>query len=1330
MFKIFLLFLTVASASCLGQTWVGKQTIINPLVTRAASCTAPSGKTIMELNNVRALIHTGGNLWQIPSQNTCMYEVPKNSGIMALFTSALWLGGTDINDQLKLAALRYRDGQDYWTGPLTPGAATVIPEECKKYDKHFVTVKDDVKEFNSWYEAGLEDLANGTNLQNSLFPNYKIPLEIKNWPAHGDISLGQDYYLAPFFDRNNNGIYEWALGDYPWYDFTKSISCKVDRTVSLFGDQNFWWVMNDKGNIHTETNAEPIGMEIRSQAFAFTSNDQINNMTFYNYQLINRGTQTLYNTYFGIFVDAALGNPNNDYVGCDVNRGLAYVYNGTAVDSEGPAGFKGYGANPPAVGMDFFEGPYQDNDNLDNAFGIGENEALNGIGFGDGIVDNERFGMRRFMYYNNGSGGFNTDPQNATEYYKFLRGIWKDNTKIVYGGNGHISDPQANPTVPADFVFPGSTDTLGWGTGGLPQVPWTEQTAGNPPADRRFLQSAGPFILTPGAVNNITVGVCWSRSGQSDPFSSVESLLVADDKAQALFENCFKIIEGPNAPTMNAQELDKEIILTLSNPTNSNNYQELYEELDPGIASSNANADKTYNFQGYQIFQLANEQVSISELGDTDLARQVAQCDIKDNIDRIINHDFDAEINSSLPIEMVNGENKGIRHSFKITTDLFSSSTNKNLVNFKTYHYIAISYSHNEYEPYVPTDPNFLNGQKKRYLSSRKSAYGAVKFISATPHKSAPEMQGTLFSYAYGFSPEVTRLDGTGNGSRSLELTEDSEKSIVANGVLNEATYKAGAGPINIKVIDPLNVVGGYFECKFRTYANPTTENVSVKGIDTARFTIFHYASENGAFIDSIASENTIKVDNEQLIPYWGVSVQISQIQYTLNTGQLASSFRINRFAAPLSSAITFNDSTKRWLEPITDTDDNYPTNWILSGSTAVPATAPAIGYGDEGCYRDVLNKDNTQQYEKIWNGGLAPYSLVGHTCPYAPVQFPSFFVSYSTTFSRSTIARGSSIDIVFTSDKSLWTRCAVVELGTNPNFTIGSAEKGVLRKSLSVNKEGQPDGTGTYGLGWFPGYAIDIENGMRLQMAFGENSGLGIDNGSDMKWNPSSTLTQNLIPILGGQHPIYVFGVGIAGSACPYYQESNQWVYDNLALATNEGYLDAYSNLMWVANPILAQGQSILSCDARIKARIQKEYENKSFTNKNAAKPMYSWKMDDNALLTNNSDGLQAAMDLIGIVPNPYYAYSEYERDRLDTRVKLINLPSQCSVRIYNISGKLMKSFKKDNDLTYQDWNLQNSVGLPLATGTYLIHVEVPGGGSRILKFFLAARQFDSQGL
>jgi len=52
----------------------------------------------------------------------------------------------------------------------------------------------------------------------------------------------------------------------------------------------------------------------------------------------------------------------------------------------------------------------------------------------------------------------------------------------------------------------------------------------------------------------------------------------------------------------------------LSNPVNSNNYKEAYEEFDPFIVAADPNADKTYNFQGYQIYQLANSKVSSSEL--------------------------------------------------------------------------------------------------------------------------------------------------------------------------------------------------------------------------------------------------------------------------------------------------------------------------------------------------------------------------------------------------------------------------------------------------------------------------------------------------------------------------------------------------------------------------------------------------------------------------------------------------------------------------------------------------------------------------------------------
>ena len=91
-------------------------------------------------------------------------------------------------------------------------------------------------------------------------------------------------------------------------------------------------------------------------------------------------------------------------------------------------------------------------------------------------------------------------------------------------------------------MFPGTSDP------DFPNDEWTEVTAGNQPADRRFLQSAGPFTLEPGAVNYITTGVVWARASEGNNFASVELMKIADIKAQTLFDICFEVIDGPSAP--------------------------------------------------------------------------------------------------------------------------------------------------------------------------------------------------------------------------------------------------------------------------------------------------------------------------------------------------------------------------------------------------------------------------------------------------------------------------------------------------------------------------------------------------------------------------------------------------------------------------------------------------------------------------------------------------------------------------------------------------------------------------------------------------------------
>jgi hypothetical protein len=114
----------------------------------------------------------------------------------------------------------------------------------------------------------------------------------------------------------------------------------------------------------------------------------------------------------------------------------------------------------------------------------------------------------------------------------------------------------------------------------------------------------------------------------------------------------------------------------------------------------------------------------------------------------------------------------------------------------------------------------------------------------------------------------------------------------------------------------------------------------------------------------------------------------------------------------------------------------------------------------------------------------------------------------------------------------------------------------------------------------------------------------------------------------------------------------------------------------------------------------------------------------------------LKKDVDLIAVTPNPYYAYSNYERNALDNRVRFSNLPSNCTISIYNIGGALIRQFIVDNTAdsdhgsgNYKgnvlDWDLKNFAGVPISGGTYLIHVKSPHG-EKVIKWFGVIRTVD----
>jgi hypothetical protein len=410
-------------------------------------------------------------------------------------------------------------------------------------------------------------------------------------------------------------------------------------------------------------------------------------------------------------------------------------------------------------------------------------------------------------------------------------------------------------------------------------------------------------------------------------------------------------------------------------------------------------------------------------------------------------------------------------------------------------------------------------------------------------------------------------------------------------------------------------------------------------------------------------------------------------------------------------------------------------------------------------------------------------------------------------------------VDIVFTDSIAAWSKCVVVEAQDDDLLSVGGQTKMGLRLSPSIDKYGNLTNDGTMGMGWFPGYAIDIETGERLNIIFAEDSYLAEDNGKDLKWNPTSNIVTSEVPmyspqtgefsqgsyLLGGKHFVYVINGSadvkkdstyIDGTLSPNYDEC-AWIYNqlkNYILPTgqsNPGYAaniwQVFRNASWVGMPILAPGRSIPTTaepnDATVKLRVSKPYEqyvtrdasvildknddltlgttyflmganinhngtsyapgdtftasSTSFSGsinakvispipENGFSAMYRFSTDDIVAEKGDHKTAVNALDMINVVPNPYYAYSTYETSQLDNRIKITNLPKRATISIYTISGTLVKKIKKNDKMNSVDWDLKNTFGIPVASGLYVIHVDAKGVGEKVLKWFGVMRPID----
>ncbi len=240
--------------------------------------------------------------------------------------------------------------------------------------------------------------------------------------------------------------------------------------------------------------------------------------------------------------------------------------------------------------------------------------------------------------------------------------------------------------------------------------------------------------------------------------------------------------------------------------------------------------------------------------------------------------------------------------------------------------------------------------------------------------------------------------------------------------------------------------------------------------------------------------------------------------------------------------------------------------------------------------------------------------------------------------------------------------------------------------------------------VGTVPFEAWDVENDRQLNVCIVEQDSMpGLDDNHtprlanniwDMGWDPETETFADL----GGREYIYIMS--------STYAEDPSTVYDD----ENWGPASDVLYAIWPS------------------ARGDHPYKEGAFTidifashpNLPADKFQFTAKAPQTA-----KEVAKANLDKIMAVPNPYYGYNPAERTPTDRIMRITNMPAEnATIRIFDLGGNLIKVIddatrqaQGTSDQSYAEWDLRNSSDVPVASGMYLMHIEVEGVGETTLK-------------
>ncbi|OQY30040.1 MAG: hypothetical protein B6244_01920 [Candidatus Cloacimonetes bacterium 4572_55] len=504
---------------------------------------------------------------------------PRGTDKTVVYASGLWVGGT-VNGETRVTVAEY--AYEY-----TPGYI----ESCEGGPYNATDDPD-------YYVYKIYKGDDNSN------PDYA------NWPFDQG---------APYVDANNNNRYD--EGELP----------------RITGDQTLFSVYHDgvpDQHINDAGGTLPMNIEVQHTTFGFDRADPLGNVIFFQMKVINKGCDTIEDTYFSLWSDPDLGGSGDDLVGCDTDLSLGYCYNATNNDNV-------YGSAPPAVGFDFFQGPLVPDTTAGAEVTLPDGRVFEGM---------KILGMTSFNKYTNG-----TDPHSPTESYFYMQGLEPN-------GDDLIDQYTGSPT----HYYHDYDPTTGVG--------WIDTNA----ADRRFMLSSGPFTLDPWedtdgdgepdlgepGVQEVVAAIIVGQGG--DRLSSISVMKYFDQFAQEAFDKAFVIPDPPPPPEVSVVTGDQHIIL----------YWDDRSEVD---------SDSEFEFEGYNIYQFGY-------IGDLN-PRKIGVYDIDNGVGHILQKEVDPNAGDLVDVVKQVGSDSGIRRSVMITED---AKRGLDLYNGSTYLFAVTAYSYNE----------------------------------------------------------------------------------------------------------------------------------------------------------------------------------------------------------------------------------------------------------------------------------------------------------------------------------------------------------------------------------------------------------------------------------------------------------------------------------------------------------------------------------------------------------------------------------------------------------------------------------------------------------